>query len=87
MSNDKYTLFKNYMHNELGITRDDIKRWTKEAVTNVAEAHVKHHLNTEYLRDKIIKHSVQNGYNGFSSDIKRSISDAIVNKLNITIDK
>ena len=87
MSNDKYTLFKNYMHNELGITKDDIKRWTKEAVTNVAEIHVKNHLNNAYLRDRIIKHVVQSGYNGFSDDIKKAISNAIVDKLNITFNE
>ena len=25
-------MFKNYMHNELGITKDDIRAWIKEAV-------------------------------------------------------
>lgn len=29
----KYKLFRNFMVNELGITRDDIKQWTREAVT------------------------------------------------------
>ena len=24
--NDKWSLFKNYLHNELGITKEDIKR-------------------------------------------------------------
>jgi hypothetical protein len=29
---DKYTLFKNFMHNELGISREDIREWVKESV-------------------------------------------------------
>lgn len=29
---DKYREFRNFMANELGITRDDIEAWTKEAV-------------------------------------------------------
>jgi hypothetical protein len=30
-STEKYKLFRNYMCNELGITRADIEAWTKEA--------------------------------------------------------
>lgn len=29
---EKYVLFRNYMTNELGITRADIEAWTKESV-------------------------------------------------------
>lgn len=36
--NDKWTMFKNYMHNELGITKDDIRAWLKEAVQSQAYA-------------------------------------------------
>ncbi|MDR1902937.1 MAG: hypothetical protein LBQ88_11725 [Treponema sp.] len=30
----KYKMFRNFMYNELGITKDDIKEWVKEAVAN-----------------------------------------------------
>lgn len=32
MSNNRYQLFRNYMVNELGISRDDIMQWTREAI-------------------------------------------------------
>lgn len=32
VKNDKWTMFKNYMHNELGITKEDIREWINEAV-------------------------------------------------------
>lgn len=32
--NNKYKLFRNYMVNELGITRQDIEAWTKQSVAN-----------------------------------------------------
>ena len=35
--NDKWLMFKNYLHNELGITKDDIRAWLKEAVQSQAE--------------------------------------------------
>lgn len=31
-SGNKYKMFRNFMVNELSITREDIKTWTKEAV-------------------------------------------------------
>lgn len=30
--NDKWMMFKNYMHNELGITKEDIRDWIEDAV-------------------------------------------------------
>lgn len=39
--NDKWTMFKNYLHNELGITKDDIRAWLKEAVQSQAELMIK----------------------------------------------
>lgn len=39
--NDKWTMFKNYIHNELGITKDDIRAWLKEAVQSQAELMLK----------------------------------------------
>jgi len=33
----KYKLFRNFMYNELGITKDDIERWAKEACREVVE--------------------------------------------------
>ena len=36
----KYKMFRNFMANELGITRSDIEEWTKEAVREVAKKQV-----------------------------------------------
>ena len=35
--NDKWSLFKNYLHNELGITKEDIREWLEEAVQEEAK--------------------------------------------------
>ena len=37
MSDNKYKMFRNYMANELGITKEEIKEWTMEAVKETAE--------------------------------------------------
>ncbi len=41
----KYRMFKNFMYNDLGITKEDIKEWTKEAAKEVAKEYVDHHVN------------------------------------------
>lgn len=35
--NDKWSLFKNYLHNELGITKEDIREWLEEAVNGTTQ--------------------------------------------------
>lgn len=37
MASEKYKEFRNLMFNELGITKDDIRQWTKEAAFEAAE--------------------------------------------------
>ena len=49
MANDKWKMFKNYMHNELGITKEDIEQWTKEAVEEVATSYVEDRLSETTL--------------------------------------
>ncbi len=34
---DKWVMFRNYMHNELGITKEDIRMWINEAVKEEAK--------------------------------------------------
>jgi len=36
MSTEKYKMFKQFMHNELGITKEDIREWVKESVREEA---------------------------------------------------
>ena len=38
---DKYRMFRNYMTNELGITRGDIEQWTRDAVQLEVEKYLK----------------------------------------------
>lgn len=83
---DKYTLFKNFMHNELEITKDDIKKWTQEAVKQVAENYVEHQLNEKTLIDKIIREAVHKPiYGGFVTDIKKEVSKYIQSKIELKV--
>ena len=42
--NDKYRMFKNFMYNDLGITKEDIKNWTNEAVKETARNYIENHI-------------------------------------------
>ena len=47
--NDKWVMFRNYMHNELCITKDDIREWIKESIHD----EVKNVVNQAYGRCNI----------------------------------
>lgn len=56
---DKYKMFRNYMANELGISKADIKEWTMEAVHEIAERQVGQ-LN---IREMVYQHIRDNHFN------------------------
>lgn len=55
--NDKWLMFKNYMHNELGITKDDIRTWLREAVQQQAALMLKNTFE-EFDMDKFVKNHI-----------------------------
>jgi len=69
---NKYKLFRNYMSNELGITRDDIMAWTKQSIAEqvtkaihgfdinvMVESEVRKHLANWTFRSDTITKSVE----------------------------
>ncbi|MCK9556127.1 hypothetical protein M0R36_09990 [bacterium] len=46
----EYIEFKNYLHNDLGITRDIIKKWVDEAIEKTV---IKYIRNSEELKKEI----------------------------------
>lgn len=58
MSSDpRYTMFRNYMVNELGITKEDIENWTKAAVEREV-VKVAASLPLESIAEKVIRSEV-----------------------------
>lgn len=51
--NDKWSLFKNYLHNELGITKEDIREWLEEAVREEARKLIADSFKSYDIRDRI----------------------------------
>lgn len=84
MSNEKWKMFKNYMHNELGITKDDIRAWIKEAAKEQAERLV----NQEFGKFNIgghIRSVINNDFFKYKSRLREEISKAIIDKIELTI--
>ena len=58
MTNDKYKMFKNFMHNELSISKDDIQEWIHESIKEEARKLIEHtyeDINIESVVRKEIK--------------------------------
>lgn len=92
MSNDaseKYKLFRNYMANELGVTRADIERWTKESVA----VEVNKRLGQLNIHDMVkntianaVRDSFRSGYSTSSAidGIKKELAHQILDKFTLT---
>lgn len=93
MSDSKYKDFRNYMTNELGITRHDIEAWTKEAVATEVHKLVTGRPLQELAEDAVkaqVRSVVQgNSYSGPSSEMKRvmekALMEQLVGKISITV--
>jgi len=81
--NSKYRMFKNYMYNDLGITKEDIREWTKEAVKEVAQNYLEHHVD-EWDIKSWVRNSIDNVILKISPSL---IWESISKKYNISINK
>ena len=88
MSNDKWLMFKNYMHNELGITKEDIRCWLGEAVQKEARKLVDNTFNDFDLKAEIEKAFKNKGYfesTTFSRETMAVVRDVLMQKLEIKL--
>lgn len=86
---DKYREFRNFMVNELGITRDDIEAWTKEAVA-VQVGKLVGQMNLDAIAKREIEIRVREalGIQPYSKDsltVSRALTEAFKNRITISI--
>ena len=87
---DKWKMFKNYMHNELEITKEDIRGWIEESVQQEVKVLVSNQVN-DFSIDKYVSREVyktkyfQGG--SLKRDILAEISKEIISKISIKIDE
>ena len=84
--NDKWCMFKNYMHNELGITKEDIREWIDDAVRDearrlVEQAYKEFDLNAR-IEQVIYEHHHWNGPQ-MKQEIAKAAAEKIVEKYDI----
>ncbi len=84
--NDKWSMFKNYMHNELGITKEDIREWIQDAVEIEVKKIVDESFSKFSIKDRISR-EIDNHIGQFSDySLRQQISNELVKRLKIVIE-
>lgn len=90
MKNDKYIMFKNFLHNELGITKEDIQEWIESAIKEEAIKVVKKtfgDLDIEREARRAINDSIHSGYSDIRKEIIQAAAREVLSQLDIQISK
>ncbi len=82
---NKWSMFKNYMHNELKITRDDIKGWVEETIKEIAKNHIEHHFPDDFLEKWIDKQINAKWFDKYGHDIKEKIAKELAKTVEIKL--
>lgn len=75
---DKWVMFKNYMHNELGITKEDIREWIDNSVEEQVRLVLDNTFKNIDLRD-IICREVRKTLERY--EIKEKIAEKVINSI------
>lgn len=76
---DKWVMFRNYMHNELGITKEDIRQWITDAVNEQVKQLVANSFNSWSLKsmaEEQIKQTLKEDYK-----LRELLYNQILNKI------
>jgi len=89
---DKWEMFKNYMHNDIGITKDDIREWIMESAEHEAVKIVKNTFQNFDLRKEIrsaIKDLFYENPKSYNKSLKKEVESLLIeelkNKISITL--
>ena len=89
--NDKYSMFRNYLYNELDISKEDIKQWVSEAVFEVAERYIENEFANRPLdrriRDIINGSGPMSGFNAnnYGSSTKSLVAQELAKQFEVRI--
>ena len=73
-------MFKNYMHNELGITKEDIRQWIEDAVQEQAKVLVSNEFK-KFDAAQIVARVISDDKYFGSKNLKRDISDQLAKQI------
>lgn len=79
-------MFKNFMFNELGITKEDIRSWVVEAVRDEARKVVQHTYDS-FDVEKALIDVINLPYSSIRQDLLRRTSELLIQKFEIKIEE
>ena len=87
---NKWSMFKNYMHNELGITKEDIREWSQDAV-RVESEKLAHQTFSSFSVEGTVKRIMMDdsyfGSNNLKKEIKQEVANQLLEKMELSIKK
>lgn len=88
--NDKWLMFRNYMINELGITKEDIREWIQDAVRieakKMAEDTFARETPEQMIR-RIVYDSSYFNTKSFNSTIVETAAKALMERFDVVLKK
>ena len=85
MSTEKYRMFKQFMHNELGITKEDIREWVKESVREEAQRLVAKTYDDYNVRREI-RDMLRTPYDSIRKDIVSAAASEICKHVKVVVE-
>ena len=85
---NKWSMFKNYMHNELGITKEDIRGWIQDAVKLESEKLAHQTFSSFSVEKTVHKIMMDDSYFGSGNlkrEIKEEVAKQLMNKMELTL--
>lgn len=84
-ANEKYKMFKQFMHNELGITREDIREWVKEAVRDEARKMIAKTYD-DYDVKREFRDMLRTPFDSLRKDIVNAAASEICKHVKLVVD-
>ena len=88
--NDKWLMFRNYMINELGITKEDIREWIQDAVRIEAKKMAEDAFSRENPEQMIRRIVYDSGYfytSSFNRTVIETAAKALVERFDVVLKK
>lgn len=90
-SKDKWLMFKNYMHNELGVDKDTLREWIQEACREEARKLIQNAFNDISMQNLLIKAMTdamvidkRQGFVGYTDEyrsVRKDVIDAVAENI------
>lgn len=80
---NKYKVFRNFMCNELGISKDDIKQWTMDSVAETARGLIGQ-INIQEIVMREAKKSIGVHYGSISQEVVKAVASELSKQIELT---